>query len=221
VCLLAICYGLVGCGGSPGGRSYSEAAAATAVAVAATGVHRAITKDCWARCSPGYACNRESGLCQPSECTPECVAGYTCTVTPTGNTCQADAQPMLNPFQGGVAVPRSGAGAAGGIVQTNGSAGSMAPTAPQLNPSRSNLGQVQIQRGNPGSPDPSATTNTGSIMFPKPDSPDQTKEPVAVIPPSAAAPCPQPPAPKQSGKPEAKEPGSGEQAAPPPDAHSN
>jgi hypothetical protein len=57
---------------------YAEAAIGTGIVLAATGVNRAVTKDCWARCSPGYLCNQQSGLCELGECYPGCEAGDHC-----------------------------------------------------------------------------------------------------------------------------------------------
>jgi hypothetical protein len=67
----------LGCGSSHQDK-YAEAAVGTGIAVAMTGVHRAATKDCWGRCSPGYLCNEESGLCELGECLPGCEAGTHC-----------------------------------------------------------------------------------------------------------------------------------------------
>jgi hypothetical protein len=59
-------------------QNYTHAAIATPAAIGMVGVHRAITKDCWARCSPGYLCNEEKGLCEPGECLPGCEVGFHC-----------------------------------------------------------------------------------------------------------------------------------------------
>ena len=67
-------------------QNYVKAAAATGVAVAAVGVNRAITNDCWARCSTGYLCNEESGLCEPGECLPGCEVGSHCVRDVRGMT---------------------------------------------------------------------------------------------------------------------------------------
>jgi hypothetical protein len=68
-----------GCGSSNHDK-YVQAAVGAGLAVAVTGVHRAVTKDCWARCSPGYLCNQESGLCERGECLPACEVGMHCTL---------------------------------------------------------------------------------------------------------------------------------------------
>ncbi|HEY3497844.1 MAG TPA: hypothetical protein VGK73_24265 [Polyangiaceae bacterium] len=64
--------------GSSNQDKYAQAAVGTGIAVAATGIHRAATKDCWGRCSPGYLCDQESGLCELGECLPRCEAGDHC-----------------------------------------------------------------------------------------------------------------------------------------------
>lgn len=48
--------------------------------VAAVGINRALTRECWAACSPGYVCDQESGLCRAGECTPACVEPNQCTL---------------------------------------------------------------------------------------------------------------------------------------------
>ena len=60
-------------------NEYAQAAALTGLQVAAVGVYRAVTHECWARCSPGYLCNQESGLCERGECVPACESGLHCT----------------------------------------------------------------------------------------------------------------------------------------------
>jgi hypothetical protein len=58
--------------------NHGKAGAGAAVAVAATGVYRHFTDECWAACTPGHVCNRESGLCEPGECQPACPQGQYC-----------------------------------------------------------------------------------------------------------------------------------------------
>lgn len=67
--------------------SYGEALAATAAVVAATGVRRASTGDCWASCSRGYVCARDQGLCVPGECSPSCAADEVCQRLSVGLAC--------------------------------------------------------------------------------------------------------------------------------------
>lgn len=83
-----------GCGGS---SDAAGAAAAASLAVAASGVNRAVTNDCWARCSNGWLCNQESGLCERGECIPSCAPGYKCTRSRGGNICVADGAPLFDP----------------------------------------------------------------------------------------------------------------------------
>jgi len=77
-------------------HAYSRAAAATSLQVVAVGINRVLTNDCWARCSPGYLCNQESGLCERGECVPECEYGSHCTHDVTGEyRCVRDADPTV------------------------------------------------------------------------------------------------------------------------------
>lgn len=83
------------CGSS---SEYGEAAGGLGVAVAATAVNRGMTGQCWGVCSPGYACNRESGLCERGDCDPPCAAGMSCALTPTGTECRTTPTPVVDPF---------------------------------------------------------------------------------------------------------------------------
>jgi hypothetical protein len=65
-------------------QNYAYAALGTSAGIAAVGLNRALTKDCWALCSPGYACNQESGLCELGECIPGCEYGWHCVRHPAG-----------------------------------------------------------------------------------------------------------------------------------------
>jgi hypothetical protein len=65
------------CGGADKDK-YAQAALGTGITVAAVGVNRAVTGDCWAQCSPGYLCNEKSGLCERGECYPDCEVGSHC-----------------------------------------------------------------------------------------------------------------------------------------------
>jgi hypothetical protein len=40
--------------------------------VAAVGMHRQVTGDCWGACQIGTMCDRDSGLCVPKPCNNEC-----------------------------------------------------------------------------------------------------------------------------------------------------
>jgi hypothetical protein len=72
-------------------QTYAQAAVASVAAVGAVGIYRAITNDCWARCSPGYLCNEESGLCERGECLPACEFGTHCVRDVSGEyRCKSD-----------------------------------------------------------------------------------------------------------------------------------
>jgi hypothetical protein len=86
---------LVACGDS-NQNTYAQAISGTAIMVTAVGIHRAITDDCWARCSPGYLCNEKSGLCEPGECVPACEFGDHCVHQIGGGyRCVQDANPTV------------------------------------------------------------------------------------------------------------------------------
>ena len=85
VLVLLAPLGLTSCGRT-NQTNYSRAALATGVTIGWVGVYRAITKDCWARCSPGYLCNEENGLCELGECLPGCEFGFHCVRDLKGNT---------------------------------------------------------------------------------------------------------------------------------------
>lgn len=68
----------VACGGE--GTGYQAAAVGLGAAVGLTAVNRAVTGDCWAICSPGYACDRQRGTCVRAECIPECAPGEHCVI---------------------------------------------------------------------------------------------------------------------------------------------
>jgi hypothetical protein len=77
--------------------NYTYALEGTAVMLTAVGIHRAITDDCWAHCSPGYLCNEESGLCEKGECVPACELGQHCVHERGGHfRCIPDADPSVS-----------------------------------------------------------------------------------------------------------------------------
>lgn len=65
-----------------GGRSSNYAAAGVGLGslVTLSAVNRAVTGDCWAVCSPGFACDRPRGTCVRAECIPECAVGEHCVI---------------------------------------------------------------------------------------------------------------------------------------------
>jgi hypothetical protein len=85
VLVLVAPLGVLSCGRT-NEVNYAHAAVGTGMAIGLVGVHRAITKDCWARCSPGYLCNEENGLCEFGECLPGCEFGFHCVRDIKGGT---------------------------------------------------------------------------------------------------------------------------------------
>jgi hypothetical protein len=68
----------LGCG--PRNTHNYQAAAVGAGAVALHSVaYRAVTGNCYAMCTPGHLCDRQTGMCVPSECSPACPDGQRCT----------------------------------------------------------------------------------------------------------------------------------------------
>jgi len=91
---------LASCGHAGG---YGAGAAGLGVAVAATGLYRGVTGDCWAACSAGYVCDRARGVCVAGEClSAGCVPGSRCVIEPDGHfDCVAD--PSVIPIGGSAA----------------------------------------------------------------------------------------------------------------------
>jgi hypothetical protein len=72
-----------GCHGDAAGAVVTGAAA-----VAAAGVNRAVTKDCWGQCLHGLVCDRASGLCvKRPPCGGACPADETCDDTGAAERC--------------------------------------------------------------------------------------------------------------------------------------
>ena len=69
----------LGCGANNDTR-YAEAATGLGLMVGGTAMYRAQTGGCWANCTPGYACDRPSGLCHRTECVPACAPSQTCFI---------------------------------------------------------------------------------------------------------------------------------------------
>jgi len=111
---------------------YEEASVGLGSALSFTAVNRAITGDCWAECSHGYACDRKRGLCVRAECVPECAVGEHCVIEVDGRFRCMDpagvgqigagtsaASPASNAASdAGAAIPGDG-----GVVQGGGSNG--------------------------------------------------------------------------------------------------
>ena len=70
---------LFGCGGN-NGYQYTQAAIGLGATLGGTAVYRATTGGCWANCTPGFACERKTGLCRRSECVPACPTSQTCVI---------------------------------------------------------------------------------------------------------------------------------------------
>ncbi len=51
------------CAGPSAGANVANAAIGTGLAVAAAGINRAVSKECWSACRPGLVCDHASGLC--------------------------------------------------------------------------------------------------------------------------------------------------------------
>lgn len=60
----AVCASCLGASSTNGPANYRGAGVGAAFGIAAAGVNRAITGDCWASCLPGSQCNHKSGLCE-------------------------------------------------------------------------------------------------------------------------------------------------------------
>lgn len=91
-----------------GGSTEAQAAAATAVMVAATGVNRSLTGECWAACTPGYVCDHESGLCVRGECSPACPDTQTCVSLDGVLMCADKGTTWASNMQGNSLVPSGG-----------------------------------------------------------------------------------------------------------------
>ena len=86
----------LGACGDANQNQYAHAIEGTALMVTAVGIHRVITNDCWARCSPGYLCNEKSGLCEVGECAPACEFGAHCVHDVRGEYyCVPDSNPTV------------------------------------------------------------------------------------------------------------------------------
>ncbi len=71
-----------GCAAGAAAEAISPAAFATGV-----GAVRRANGDCFTICTPGNACNRETGLCEPIPCGGKCAFNERCELLPTGDKC--------------------------------------------------------------------------------------------------------------------------------------
>jgi hypothetical protein len=76
--LLALLAGATACSSPRNTRNYQAAG----IGLAAVAVHsvadRAVTGNCYAMCTPGNVCDRQTGFCVASECSPSCPDGTRC-----------------------------------------------------------------------------------------------------------------------------------------------
>jgi len=70
-----------------GASNEVKAVTGAAVMIAATGVNRKLTGECWAACTPGYVCDHESGMCVVGECRPSCPETQACVRMDAGLMC--------------------------------------------------------------------------------------------------------------------------------------
>lgn len=74
------------CGGGPS-ASYGGAAMAAAGGVVQTAIYRKVTGySCWAQCQQGFACNKETNMCERIPC-GGCPASEHCQVSGSIETC--------------------------------------------------------------------------------------------------------------------------------------
>ena len=70
----------------------ANAISTTAFATGVGAVRRA-NGECFTICTPGNACNTQTGLCEPLPCAGKCSFSERCEVLPTGDKCVPAAQP--------------------------------------------------------------------------------------------------------------------------------
>lgn len=104
-------------------NDYAGAAVFAASAVGATAVNRELTGECYAACTPGHACNRKTGLCEPIAC--HCPADLVCEIVGGDKVC-------VHPRPGPDKAVDSGAPAA----TVDASAPRDAEVAPAIGPAR-------------------------------------------------------------------------------------
>ena len=76
---------LPGCAGAAAG-AVANAAINTAIAATASGVRRA-NGECFTPCTPGTACNKGTGMCDPLPCRGQCGFDQKCESTYVGDRC--------------------------------------------------------------------------------------------------------------------------------------
>jgi len=66
------------CSSSRNTRNYQAAGVGLAAVAVHSVAYRAVTGNCYAMCTPGNVCDRQTGFCVPSECSPSCPDGTRC-----------------------------------------------------------------------------------------------------------------------------------------------
>jgi len=76
--LVAVLAGATTCSSSRNTRNYQAAGVGLAAVAVHSVAYRAVTGNCYAMCTPGNVCDRQTGFCVPSECSPSCPDGQRC-----------------------------------------------------------------------------------------------------------------------------------------------
>ena len=77
-CIVLAAAGATGACVVAGLAPYPAAAVMAGTGVAAVGVNRSLTGDCWGWCHAGSVCDRDSGLCVRQPCGGECQYDELC-----------------------------------------------------------------------------------------------------------------------------------------------
>jgi hypothetical protein len=96
-------------------NNYGAAGAGLGGTVLGTGIYRAATGGCWANCTHGWYCERDSGLCVRGECDPTCRGDESCVQEAQGKfRCVAaiNTVPLTRP----AVSPRGTAGSAATVA---------------------------------------------------------------------------------------------------------
>lgn len=73
--------------GSSNASKLGDALVVTGLAVAAAGINRAVTGECWATCPTGMRCDKAAGTCVALPCGGRCPADAHCAVIEGKETC--------------------------------------------------------------------------------------------------------------------------------------
>lgn len=88
-----------------GASNEVQAVTGTAIMIAATGVNRKLTGECWAACTPGYVCDYDSGMCVEGECRPPCPETQACVRMDAGLMCMNKGTAWNSNLQPGQTTP--------------------------------------------------------------------------------------------------------------------